>query len=395
VSSHRRTAGSRDKPLRILHVITRLQQGGTEYGILKVTSGLNDGKFQHAICTTRGSEEDAATRATASAAIFQAGTPSAQRQLLIPALNRVMKSYKPDIVHSRNWGTIEAVAAARFTGVPVIIHSEHGYELEMLGGLPFRRRVLRRVAYAMADCVFAVSGELRDFHARQAWVSPARIRVIPNGVNAEKFCPRSEGKALIRKELGIPEYSFLIGAVGRLVSIKDYPTLLRAAHSLLAQGHDVRVALAGTGPELENLRKLAASLPKLRERAYFLGASERIADFLNALDVFVVPSISEGMSNSLLEAMASGLPAVVSRTGGNPELVEEGVSGLLFDPGDVEGLTAKLQQLLGDAELRSRTGSLARKRVLERFRVETMLNNYQQLYLELAAKSALIRGGVK
>ena len=393
VSTEATRARVADRPLRILHVITRLQQGGTEYGILKVTSGLNDGQFVHAICTTRGSEQDASSLASASATIFSAGTERARRQLLIPSLRRVMQSYKPDIVHSRNWGTIEAVAAARFTGVPVIIHSEHGYELDMLGGLPLRRRVLRRIAYAMSDCVFAVSAELRDFHARQAWISPARIRVVPNGVNAEKFRPRPEGKALIRKELGIPECAFLVGSVGRLVPIKDYPTLLHATHRLVLRGQDARVALAGTGPELENLQKLAGSLPELRERAHFLGASDRIPDFLNALDVFVVSSISEGMSNSLLEAMASGLPVVVSRTGSNPELVEEGVSGLLFNPGDVEGLTAGLQRLLGDAELRSRTGSSARKRVLERFRVETMLGNYRRLYLELAARSALLRDG--
>jgi sugar transferase (PEP-CTERM/EpsH1 system associated) len=376
--------------LRILHVITRLGQGGTEHGILKLVNGLSGSPLEHAICTIRGFEPETAAIAAPGIKIFSAGNDQSRFSLL--ALKQVMKDYKPDIVHSRNWGTIEAVPAARWAGVPVVIHSEHGYELDMLESMPIRRRLMRRVAFAMADCVFTVSAELRDFHAKQAWLSVSRVQVLANGVDSWKFSPRLHEKAQLRRELQLSEQSCLIGSVGRLVAIKDYPTLLRAAHSLILRGADLNVVLAGAGPELETLQKLAASMPELSGRVFFAGSSSRVPELLNALDIFVLPSISEGMSNSILEAMSSGLPVVASRTGGNPELVVDGVSGVLFRPGDVKGLASILQRLIENPELRDSLAVAARNRVLERFDLHQMLDNYRNLYTGLAEKRRLLGG---
>src|SRR6202021_2159206 len=118
---------------------------------------------------------------------------------------------------------------AKLAGVPVVVHSEHGYEVDMFAGLPLRRRLFRRAAYAMADAIFAVTRELRDFHARQAWIQPASMGVMYNGVDTQHFAPSTESRFAMRKELGLPKDSFVGGAVGRLVPLKVNATLFKPA----------------------------------------------------------------------------------------------------------------------------------------------------------------------
>jgi len=384
------TLPAKTEQLRVLHVVDRLDLGGTESGILKVIAGLREEEFIHAICTARGHSSQFATQRAFSGRIYDANGTGTQSKFMVARFARVMREYRPHIVHSRNWGAIEAVFAARLTGVPVAIHSEHGYELDILKGLPLRRRLLRRAAYATADAVFAVSADLRDYHACQAWVSPARISVFVNGVDSKRFAPRLEKRLACRAGLGLPENSLLVGTVGRLVPIKDQALLLRGAKILLDRGFDLSVALAGDGSELERLRSLAASL-SISSRVYFLGASRKVEDFLNALDVFVLPSVSEGMSNTVLEAMSSGLPVVATRVGGNPELIEDKVSGLLFEVGNVEELVERLTNLTRNAELRHSLGASARARILAQYRLDGMIDRYRDLYRRLAARRKVFK----
>jgi sugar transferase (PEP-CTERM/EpsH1 system associated) len=318
--------------------------------------------------------------------VFDAGGPSVKH------FGQVMKRFRPHIVHSRNWGAIEAVFAARIAGVPVAIHSEHGYELDMLEGMPMRRRLMRRAAYALADAVFTVSSDLRTYHARQTWVPPSRIRVLANGVDSERFAPQREKRLASRIRMGLSEKTLLIGSVGRLVAIKDHATMLRAAEMLAGQGLDLSVALAGDGPELERLRAVAAASPHLSGRVHFLGASQNIVDILNAMDVFVLPSVSEGMSNTLLEAMSVALPVVATRVGGNSELIEDGITGLLFKVGSIEELIGKLVILAGNQNLRSDLGKSARARILAEYRLDSMMERYRNLYCELATRRGALTG---
>ena len=242
----------------------------------------------------------------------------------------------------------------------------------------------------MADQVFTVSQELRHYHARQAWLSPDRIRVIYNGVDAGRFRPRPELRLNLRPELGIPVDSFVIGSVGRLVRIKDFLTLLRAGECLVRRGVDARIVLVGSGPELSRLQEFVSSSSDISGRVFFLGVSDRVPDLMNIMDTYVVTSICEGMSNTLLEAMACGLPTVATRAGGNPEVVEENQTGCLFSPRDVNGLAENLYAFAVKKELRAQFGESARRRILQTFALERMLNEYCQLYLSLAARRGLL-----
>jgi sugar transferase (PEP-CTERM/EpsH1 system associated) len=377
-------------PLRVLQVVARLGMGGMEHNIFKLASGMQKSEFEQALCALRGMDAQVAWLRNFSGKVFFAGETDSGLQFAVFRLATIMKQYRPHIVHSRNWGAIEAVPAARLAKVPVVIHSEHGYELDMLAGLPLRRRLLRRAFYGMADALFTVSDELCHYHGRQAGIPPERFRVIRNGVDTEHFASRPAERDRLRQRLGFADKDLVIGCVGRVVRIKDLPTLFRAAEILVKRAVTVRLLLVGSGPELPACERQVAASPELAGRVQFLGACNNVSDLLQAMDIFVLTSICEGMSNTLLEAMASGLPLVATRVGGNPEVLEDGHCGWLFPPGDPVKLAELLLLLADSRELRQQFGMAARQRAIAEFSLERMLESYRDLYLELAAKRGLL-----
>lgn len=376
--------------LRVLHVVPRLGLGGTEHGVLKVLAGLGDEQFEHRICAVRGMDASFVDGMNVTVRTCSVGSAKAGFQFPLFRLMRIMKEFRPHIVHTRNFGALEAICAARLARVPVAIHSEHGYELEILRGLPIRRRMLCRALFPMADAVFAVTRELCLYHSRQSWLPAGAFRTIHNGVNTERFAPRRTDAAEIRNQLGIPAERFVIGSVGRLVPIKDHWTLLRAVEVVLRRRKDVHVLLVGDGPERAKLQEYVAASPELTGHVTFFGASDRIPELMNAMQVFVLPSICEGMSNTILEAMATGLPLVVTRAGGNPELVVDGSIGFLFPPSDVQALAKHLMMLAESPDIRRSFGEGARLRAVEQFSLERMIRSYRDLYFELAAKRSAL-----
>jgi len=368
-----------------MHVFDRLDVGGTEKAVMKLVRGLEPELFEHYICTLRGAV--AATHEWATGVtVLHAGREGAVFQFNVPRLVKVMRTVRPAIVHSRNWGGIEAVVAARIARVPVAIHSEHGYELAMLSGLPVRRRVLRHFVYRIASAVAAVTDELRSYHAAQAWWSPEAITVLYNGVDLQEFSPQPEVRDAVRERLGIPGDALVVGSVGRMVPLKDFTTLLKAAEVLVAETPNLHVLLVGSGSELSRLQDYVANSRHLAGRVVFPGAVDQVADLLNAMDIFVLPTLMEGMSNTLLEALAVGLPVVATRVGGNPEVVADGVCGYLFPPQDVPELASQMRTLLRAPRLRTDFGRAARDRALRRFSLDRMLRRYRDLYIDLAVR---------
>jgi len=376
--------------LRVLHFFSYLGLGGTELTALRVLTNLGKDRFENRLCGMRGFDPKVLALRYPDADVVSLPASKEGFRFQTLSIMRLIKSYRPHIVHSRNWGTIEAVLAARVAHVPIVIHSEHGYEMDTLAGLPLRRRLFRRAAYGMSDAVFTVTGELQQYHSRQAWISPSRIRVIHNGIDTQLFAPHPQARRLILEKAGVPNDRFVVGSVGRLVAIKDHATLLKSAELLVHRGLDVHVLLAGSGPELTRHRQYLETSAALAGRVTFLGSSDNVSEILNAMDVFVLPSISEGMSNTLTEAMACGLPVLATRVGGNPEVVGDERSGGLFVPGDIYDLAQQLERLAGNDNLRRSLGTAARQRAVSMFGLERMVKDYRRLYMELAAKRGII-----
>jgi glycosyltransferase involved in cell wall biosynthesis len=176
--------------------------------------------------------------------------------------------------------------------------------------------------------------------------------------------------------------------VGNLIPVKDHITLLKGVDGFAKCGRPWRLLIAGDGPEFPKLTAFVNNHESWKDRVTFLGRSSSVPDLLNAMDVYVSSSLTEGISNSVLEAMATGLPVVVTATGGNPEVVVDGESGLLFPVGDCLRLAEHLQSLEAKRELRIGLGQKALRRVRDEFSIDSMVGNYTRIYEDLLVVGA-------
>jgi len=205
----------------------------------------------------------------------------------------------------------------------------------------------------------------------------------PNGVDAERFAPApSPARSCLPAPLRNPA-RVIFGTVGRLQAVKDQATLIRAFAHRATQGSGPTpgLVLVGDGPLRGELQQLVASL-NLGDAVFFAGPSDRVPELMQAMDVFVLPSLNEGISNTLLEAMATGLPVLATRVGGNGELFEAGREGEFFSPGDVAGLAGLMQAMAADSARRAAYGRAARARVDAQFSLPRMMAGYARFYAE-------------
>lgn len=364
------------KPIKIMHVVRSLATGGMENGVRKLLAGLDPDIFDQKVCTLVK-----CPNVPTNSFCLEVATDKCE--FTVPGLIRRFAQERPDIVHSRNWATIEAITAARLSGVPVVVHSEHGRDLQTMARQLLRRKVLRRISYGWADRVFCVSQELKEYYCRELRWGMTKFEVLPNGVDVERFRPDEEVRARMRAKLGAEASTLVVGTVGRLDPVKDHTTLLRATEMMLERGLDVRVVIAGEGPERKALEDNLAQRPILAQRTVLTGDVQDVAHWLNAFDIFVLPSLSEGMSNTLLEAMATGVPPLATAVGGNAEVIEDGNSGVLVPPGDAKKICEYLLQLAPSPERRRQLGQNARQRIVSHFSLDRMLSRYTEMYCQL------------
>lgn len=369
---------SRD--LRVVHIVHSLEVGGLENGVVNLVNGPVPG-IRHAIVCLKTAGPLRA-RLDEGVDVFVVGKGRGHDPRAVLRLLRILRQLRPDVVHSRNWATFDAVLAARLARVPTVIHGEHGREISDPHGLHSRRNRVRRMCARLVDRFVTVSDDLRRWLITQVGIPERKVVRIHNGVNTTRFAP-AESLAQ-RARIGLGPDQPVIGTVGRLDPVKDQATLIRAfAHA--RQSHpQTTLLIVGDGPGRAELLRLTASL-ELGQQVRFLGERADIPDLLRGLDVFVLASIAEGISNTLLEAMATGLPLVATNVGGNPELVEDGVNGLLVPPQEPATLSSALALYLDDPHLRAVHGKASRQRAVATFPLERMRAAYSTLYTSLRA----------
>jgi sugar transferase (PEP-CTERM/EpsH1 system associated) len=271
---------------------------------------------------------------------------------------------------------MDGIIAARMAGIQSIVHGEHGWEILDLNGHNPRRVLVRKI---LSRCVWEYTCVSKQI---QGWLEQT-IRVtkpvtqIYNGVDIGFYSPNGSG-AKTRVELDISPGAFVLGTVGRLDPIKDYPTLLRAFEHVKRRASHAVLLIVGDGPERNRLKALAGN------GVFFLGERTDVPQLLRTFNVFVLPSRNEGISNTILEAMATSLPVIATRVGGNPELVEEGSTGFLVPPGDFESMASTILCYFYDKDLKSMHGRAARDRAVKQFSVEKMVRSYEEVYRRIA-----------
>jgi sugar transferase (PEP-CTERM/EpsH1 system associated) len=352
--------------------------GGLENGVVNLVNATTE-QFRHSvICMTTAGPF--ARRLPPDVDVHVLGKSVGHDPRTFVNLVRVLRRTRPDVVHSRNWATFDAVMAARLAGIRAIIHGEHGRDIADPEGRNVRRNRYRRLCAPLVTRFVTVSDELRDWLVRDVGLSAKKIITIHNGVDTERYAPRDLAAA--RRALGLPRDALVVGAVGRLDPVKDHATLVGAFASVLRRVPAI-LMIVGDGPCRRDLERRVRSL-QIDPHVRLLGERDDVPVALAAMDVFVLPSIAEGISNTVLEAMATALPVVVTRIGGNPELVEDGVNGMHVPREDSAALAAAITAYLEDDHLRVLHGKSARERVLEHFSLQSMVARYASLYRDVA-----------
>jgi sugar transferase (PEP-CTERM/EpsH1 system associated) len=359
-------------PIHVQHVVITLQPGGLENGVVNVVNGLDKAKFRSSVCCLREIGVFGERLDKTLVKIDELGWSGGNDPRIAFKLANLFRRNRPDIVHTRNAESFYyGFLAAKLAGVPRIVHSEHGRTFDDRQIRFFVQRLFSR----KTDGIFAVSNELKSALTANIGIPSDRIAVLYNGVDIDRF--KLQDKAAARSALGINGNEFVVGSVGRLAKVKNYPLLLRAFARVAKP--EMRLMLVGEGPERESLLALAISLG-VESRVWLLGHRENVAEMLCAMDVFVLPSLSEGMSNTLLEALCVGVPVIASRVGGNSETIDDQLTGLLFDSGDENALTQHLENIVADPDLRTKLSSAGKAKIQEQFSITAMIDRYEQYY---------------
>lgn len=246
-----------------------------------------------------------------------------------------------------------------------------------------RNRFVQRWAWNRVSQLVSVSSRLADRMSRTIGIPRHRIRVIRNGVDIARFATIDRDEA--RHALALQPHELAIGSVGRFQPVKDHRNLLRASAALSRRGVPHLVLLAGIGPLQADLEREASELG-ISGQVRFLGHRPDVERVLAAFDVFTLPSKSEGLSNTILEAMAAGQPVVATDVGGASELVIDGQTGLLVPPEDSDALAAAVATLAADPGRRRRMGEAGQQRARNEFSLDRMVASYETLYLDVAGQ---------
>jgi glycosyltransferase involved in cell wall biosynthesis len=337
----------------------------------------------------------AAEAEAAGASVVSLDKPPGRHPEYVDRVVSVLTDLRPDVIHTHQigatWFLGRAVRRLNAPRVPVL-HTQHGnLSAEQPGWWPaLKARLFIRGAARAVDRFCCVSAEIASAVTRWQTVPRAKIEVVPNGIPTDRLCDLPPPE-VVRRSLGIPATAVVIGTVGRLAEIKRQDVLVRAIGRLRERSPDVRLLLVGDGPERLRLEALAGEL-KLSDRVHLAGYQPCPEQFLRIMDVFCLPSRSEGFPISLLEAWLAGVPAVCTAVGGIPDVVTDGESALLVPPGDDAALVEALSRLLDDRDLRDRLGRAGQRVVRERYSLERVTSEYEARYRGLlAARGGAVR----
>lgn len=327
-----------DRRIHVVHVLNRLGVGGMENVVIQLVNALPAERFRHSIIAITTIDPDIATRIRAAdVGLYALEKKPGQSFWRYPRMYRLLHRLRPDVWHGCNLAALEFAPVAWLAGVPWRVHAEHGLEMDELNGQQPAYRWLRRLYRDCVQAYVAVSAPIADYLQRRIGISASRLHLIGNGVDLERFRPSRDGD---RPPEGYPfsrGRHWVVGTVGRQEPIKNPLLLVDAFIDLVRAGGPesdrLRLALVGEGSLHQEIdaRMRAAGL---RERLWLPGKRNDVAEILRCLDCFVLPSISEGTSCTLQEALASGIHVVATEVGGNASVLDGGDIGRLVPSKD-------------------------------------------------------------
>jgi sugar transferase (PEP-CTERM/EpsH1 system associated) len=374
----------------VAHVMYRFDTGGLENGIVNLINHMPESAYRHVVIALTEITDFKNRIQRKDVEFIALKKPPGHALWIYPQLYRLFRKIRPAIVHTRNLAALEAAVPAWAAQVPVRIHGEHGRDVGDFDGSNKKYQRLRRIYSPFVKHYIALSQDLEHYLTNPVGIDINRVTQIYNGVDSIRFQPAI-------KRQSIPGCPFnetnlwLVGTAGRMQTVKDQTNLAHAfvlaMQSLPAMRDHLRLVMVGDGP----LRGESLAILKtagLDQLAWLPGERSDIAEIMRGLDCFVLPSLGEGISNTILEAMASGLPIIATAVGGNGELVNEGINGLLVPPANPAKLAEAIVNLAQQTDVAKAMGQQSRRFVEERYGMSAMVSRYQQLYDRLLNQEA-------
>ena len=374
-----------NRPLRVMHVVVGLGLAGMEKVIVDGLKRFDRKKIISSVCCiiARGSLADKLEES--GIRVFELGNGiSVLDRIISLKLMKLFKQEKIDIVHSYSGVYRDACMGAKLAGIPINIHTDQGKFYPDTQWTRWNHRFFS----LFRDKVVTVSEELKDFLIDEVGIRPGKIMINYNGVDIKDH-ELGIDPLKKRQELGLDGGRLVIGIVARLVPVKDHKTLFLSAKMVFESVPEGVLLVIGDGPLRGDLEDFSQKLG-ISEKIKFLGLRKDVAELMTICDLFVLSSLSEGTSLTLLEAMATGKPVVATNVGGNPELVEDGVTGLLVPPKNPEKLAEAIIEVLNDKGKRETMGKAGRNRVATHFSIEKMVEGYENLYFDLAREKGIL-----
>jgi glycosyltransferase involved in cell wall biosynthesis len=369
---------------KVLHVIPQFSVGGREKVVHFLINGLDGGIFEYSLVSLKDSVPPTGFFTSENLGLASLGKKNQGVDLsLILRLRKFISENKFHIVHVHNPGTlIYGCIAAKLAGIKVIVNTEHGYSYS----ISKKKRIVEDVLRNHISVTIAVSHELKNRLCAKKIVNPEKVIVIHNGVDVERFQNPIVPKELSRQIKKGGE--IIVGVVGRLDRIKGHEILFKAFSECLGHDQNIRLIVVGDGPMRIALEQLAVAL-NVNEKVLFLGNRFDIPEILSFINIFVLPSLNEGLSITLLEAMAAGKAIVATNVGGNPEVIDDSVNGILVPSNSPSQLAEKILELVKNTERRSKLGSKALLKVAKYFSQDKFVREIQSVYVSHLDKLAL------
>jgi sugar transferase (PEP-CTERM/EpsH1 system associated) len=371
-----------NRPL-VAHVVFRFDTGGLENGLVNLINHMPADRYRHAVIALTQVTDFRERVKRPDVEFIALDKPPGHAVKLYPRLVSLFRRLRPDVVHTRNLAALECALPAWWGGVPVRVHGEHGRDIEDIDGTNRKYQWLRRAYRPWVTHYVALSRDLAGYLGDKVGVPPERVSQVYNGVDTERFRPADVPHAVPDGCPFDPARHWLVGTVGRMQTVKDQPMLARAFVRLLAQHpalrERVRLVMVGSGPLLAEVRRIVEQAG-LANHCWLPGERADVAEVMRVLSCFALPSQAEGISNTILEAMASGLPVVATDVGGNAELVEAGHTGLVVAPMNDEAMAGAIARLALDSAAAAAMGRAGRVRAVGQFSLQAMVARYQGIY---------------
>jgi sugar transferase (PEP-CTERM/EpsH1 system associated) len=375
--------GAADKRPLVAHVVYRFSMGGLENGVVNLINRLPAERWRHAIVALTDIDAGFAARIQRpDVQMVALRKPPGQGFWQFPKLYRLLRQLRPAIVHTRNLGALEAQVPAWAAGVPGRVHGEHGRDAEDVDGTNRRHIQMRRVYRHFVHQHIALGAELAGYLRTKIGVPETELAAIYNGVDHQRFSP-APARLLIPGCPFTDPKLWLAGTVGRMQTVKAQPLLAQAFVQVLQQQPELRdtlrLVMVGDGPLRAECQAILEQAG-VAHLAWLPGARDDVPDVMRGLDCFVLPSLAEGISNTILEAMACGLPVLATRVGAAAELLVDGQTGRLVAAGDARALAEGfwlLARSRGDAQAMGQAGRL---RIEQHFSLPAMVAAYETVY---------------